>query len=213
MIQLRKRAGLYTVVLVVSLAAILVLAQRSQSAPDAASNAEGLGKIDPYSGSFSTNFPIEVPPFRGLEPRLGLAYDSSGGNGWLGVGWTLTGLSIIERAAPGRGAPRYDGNDIFLLDGVELITCSTQPCPTFGGTHRPRTENYKRIQYTSSGYGTWEVWDTNGTKSTYTPLFVVDTNLTFRWALKTVQDTHGNVVTYNYWCQARPELLPERHQL
>jgi hypothetical protein len=38
------------------------------------------------SGAFTTSIPIEVPPGRhGLTPQLVLTYNSSGGNGFLGV--------------------------------------------------------------------------------------------------------------------------------
>jgi RHS repeat-associated protein len=197
----------HTVLLLVALLAIALVAfavvNVSQAVPDADSGGQGLGNIDPYSGSFSTNFPVEVPVFHGLEPKLSLAYDSSGGNGWVGQGWTLTGLSIIERASLGRGGPRYDATDIFLLDGVELLACNPSPCTTFGGTHRPRTENYNRIQFDQTAYsnnGAWYIWDTDGTKSTYAPLYDVGNNRIFRYALKTVQDTHQLTTTYNYWC-------------
>lgn len=46
---------------------------------------------------------IEVPPFHGLEPRLELSYQASAGDGWLGVGWSLTGISTIVREGPGGG--------------------------------------------------------------------------------------------------------------
>src|SRR4051794_594479 len=75
------------------------------------------------TGAYQTSIPIEVPPYHGLEPNLSLTYNSGGGNGWIGLGWSLSGLSRIERASPGRGAPNYDDKDMFLLDGVELVPC------------------------------------------------------------------------------------------
>ena len=38
------------------------------------------------TGAFQTSVAIKVPPFHGLEPRLGLSYSSSTPNGWLGRG-------------------------------------------------------------------------------------------------------------------------------
>ena len=100
-----------------------------------------------WNGSYVDRIEIDVPSFRGLEPDLALVYDSSRGisnfknvGGSLGVGWTLQGLSAIERTAGsikpaagidppsgGRGVPAYDAPglppDGFSLDGSELVAC------------------------------------------------------------------------------------------
>jgi len=62
-------------------------------------------QVLPFYGSFSYSIPIEVPPFRGLEPKLALAYSSEGRDGFPGAGWSLAGISTIERASAGRGVP------------------------------------------------------------------------------------------------------------
>ena len=53
----------------------------------------GSQQVTPYYGSFSHAIPIEVPAFRGLEPSLSLAYSSEARNGFVGVGWNLSGFS------------------------------------------------------------------------------------------------------------------------
>ncbi|WP_171181842.1 RHS repeat-associated core domain-containing protein [Ruegeria sp. HKCCD8929] len=81
-------------------------------------------------GSFRYSVPIDVPSFRGLEPRLALNYSSSfNGRGSpdavLGVGWRLGGLSSIERVSLGGGAPTFrNKQDIFRLDGEDLLLCN-----------------------------------------------------------------------------------------
>jgi hypothetical protein len=84
------------------------------------------------SGQFVTD--IMVPAFHGLEPKLRLVYRASPVNGRIDAGWDLAGKpSYIVRASKGRGAPRFDGSDIFLLDGMELVPCapaSTSPSCT-----------------------------------------------------------------------------------
>lgn len=49
------------------------------------------------NGSFNYSVPIELPSARGPVPQLQLAYDSSIGNGLLGVGWMLAGIPAITR--------------------------------------------------------------------------------------------------------------------
>ncbi len=106
---------------------------------------------------FNTN---RSPAFRGLEPDLALSYDSSRGlrnipaaGGLLGLGWTIDGLSVIERvsgsAAPpkdasgnvtgnkpaaGKGAPAYGvaslPPDSFVIDDAEMVACVDLVLPT-----------------------------------------------------------------------------------
>lgn len=50
-------------------------------------------------GSASYSIPIQVAPGRGgMQPDLSLNY-TGGGNGVLGVGWSLGGLSSVHRCA------------------------------------------------------------------------------------------------------------------
>lgn len=42
-----------------------------------------------HFGPWTTEIKIEVPPFRGIEPRLSLNYSSSGSNGFVGHGWNV----------------------------------------------------------------------------------------------------------------------------
>src|SRR5262245_31287398 len=50
------------------------------------------------SGAFSYHIPIWAPPGPGgIQPNLSLEYNSQAGNGPLGVGWSLGGLSSLTR--------------------------------------------------------------------------------------------------------------------
>ncbi|HYO19486.1 MAG TPA: SpvB/TcaC N-terminal domain-containing protein, partial [Dermatophilaceae bacterium] len=175
----------------------------AQTAPDVGERITG------YSGGFSQMVPIEVPPFHGLEPRLALAYSSYGRNGFAGVGWSLAGFSAIERTSPGRGTPRFDSNDIFVLDGQELVPCATgsvSPSCTTGGTHSTKVESYIRIAFVSST-NSWAVWSKDGSKTTLSPAFQTPFG-TLIWGQTQRVDTRGNTATYA-WALDNGDCYPD----
>ncbi|MCA3556536.1 FG-GAP-like repeat-containing protein, partial [Aestuariivirga sp.] len=187
--------------------------------------------VEGRNGSFSRVIPIDVPGFHGIEPDLRLVYDSSSGirnlpptGGELGVGWTLQGVSAIQRvsgtappaagqnkAPSGRGVPAYGAAgftpDSFLLDGTELVPCtevanpqSTPSCAT-GGTHTSRFETYLRIRR-DVGANSWEVTGRDGVTSLYTSLEGGSADLAFRWHLASVTDRRGNRMDYGWSCES-----------
>ena len=103
------------------------------------------------SGAASYAIPIEVPPgTAGMAPLLSLVYNSHGGNGLLGVGWSLGGLSSIARCPKtpaqdgARGAIGYDTHDRICLDGQCLVAVSG----TYGadGTeYRTEVESFSKV--------------------------------------------------------------------
>src|SRR5205814_6128225 len=83
------------------------------------------------NGDSTYTIQIEVPPgINEVEPDLSLVYSSHAGNGRLGVGWQLQGLSAIVRcdATPAvdrfRGTVSYGPTDRYCLDGQRLINVS-----------------------------------------------------------------------------------------
>jgi RHS repeat-associated protein len=80
------------------------------------------------SGAATYSIPIPIAPgTAGVQPQLALSYNSQSGNGIAGVGWNLTGLSVITRcpathAVDGvRSGVNLDANDKLCLDGQRLI--------------------------------------------------------------------------------------------
>jgi hypothetical protein len=54
-------------------------------------------EVTPW-GSFTYKYPLKLPPgTNGMGPELALVYDSFSGNGILGMGFSIQGLSIITR--------------------------------------------------------------------------------------------------------------------
>jgi hypothetical protein len=154
------------------------------------------------SGAFRESVPIAVPAFHGLEPRLALVYASGGPGGFAGVGWALTGFGTVSRTKRGRGIPRYDGDDVFVWGGQELLPCAqagSSPSCTTGGTHATEDESYVRIRHETVS-NTWSTWTRDGTRTDYQPLFTVPEG-TYQWGQSAVTDTHGNTVSYLWACQ------------
>ncbi len=160
-------------------------------------------------GAFTQGARIDVPSFHGLEPRLVLGYSSDAPTGLAGTGWGLSGFSVIERAKAGRGTPRYDTNDIFLLDGAELIPCPTSgpsaSCAA-GGTHSTRKESYLKIRRDDPSVDKWTVWGRDGTRTVFEPTFTTSAGGIYRWGQKSVTDTNGNSVTYAWYCADDPAI-------
>jgi len=154
------------------------------------------------NGTFTDDIAIRVPAFRDITPQLSLAYDSSARNGLAGVGWTLSGLSEIERASTGKGAPRYDDSDVYLLDDEELVPCATgsvSPSCTSGGTYSSKNESFSKFALTGAGAGSrWTLTAKDGVRRVYAPVLSSATDLVYRWGLNQVIDTKNNVVSYNW---------------
>ncbi|MEA2696667.1 MAG: hypothetical protein QOI66_938 [Myxococcales bacterium] len=149
--------------------------------------------VDLHNGSFHHAIDIDVPDFRDLEPDANLAFDSSAGNGFAGVGWSVTGFSAIERvAASGRGSRSCTAADSYVLDGEPLVACTA-----LGGTHCTKSQSFRRIRFDAAA-DRWTIWDKNGTKSTYDKTFEVN-GCQFRYGLTAVEDTKGNKVSYSWF--------------
>ncbi|MFG6433452.1 FG-GAP-like repeat-containing protein [Roseateles sp. LYH14W] len=94
-----------------------------------ASTASMAGSLSVSGGGTATySRGIEVPPGAGgLAPSVGLSYAGGSGNGPLGYGWNLQGLSAITRCGPiqaidaKRAGVTYSATDKLCLDGMRLI--------------------------------------------------------------------------------------------
>ena len=94
---------------------------------------------------------LELPPgTRGFAPALHLLYSSGTGNGVLGVGWSLAGLSSVNRAGQtpaqdgARRAIRYDEGDRFELDANRLIGVAGI-YGTPGSSYRTEIDSYQYV--------------------------------------------------------------------
>lgn len=164
------------------------------------------------SGAATHTIPIAVPPgTAGMEPKLALSYNSHGGNGLLGMGWSIEGLSAITRcpqtiAQDGvKGSVNYDDDDRFCLDGQRLINISG----AYGGhgtVYGTEIESFSKIvSYgrTVNGPGYFVVWTKAGQIMEYgrtqdSFLEAQGKATAMAWALNKVQDTSNNYFTVSY---------------
>ena len=165
------------------------------------------------TGDAQLSFPLDLPPGRhGLAPGLAVQYDSSGGNGWLGLGWDLR-LQSIEVSTL-FGVPRYDPakeSESYLIDGEQLASLADPGQDRMADrVYVRRTEgSFERIVRRGSGPAgySWEVTDKNGIRYLYglspqARLRDPASGNVFRWYLERVIDLHGNTVDYSYTTDA-----------
>ncbi len=189
------------------LAALPAVAAAQPSPPPSLAVAEpadrgSTARLQAASGSFVRSIPIEAPAFHGIEPRLALSYSSLAGNGFVGAGWRLSGLSTIERTRTGRGTPRFDAADVFVLDGQELLPCAEaadSPGCLAGGTHATKQESYARIRFDAASRE-WTIWSRSGLRTVLEPVLESERG-TLRWSQARTIDTSGNVVSYAWDCR------------
>jgi RHS repeat-associated protein len=109
-------------------------------------------------GAGMYSLPLTVPDGRlGLQPDLSLSYSSRGGNGVVGVGWTLQGFSRIERCKKNFSSPNgltrsedgevgpivFASDNRLCLDGDYLIRIPNPENPNFfeyRPEHQPTTK-------------------------------------------------------------------------
>ncbi|MCB9771472.1 MAG: VCBS repeat-containing protein [Candidatus Omnitrophica bacterium] len=156
--------------------------------------------VDPSTGTAALTIPIDIPQGRaGIQPNLTLLYNSSGGNGMLGMGWNLE-LGNIQRSVR-KGIPRYTSADTFVITAAgsqqELVDISGN-----GTEFRPETEAaFSKIKFDGTA---WIVTDTKGTKyyfgtSASTRLSdPANASRIYRWDLEKVEDINGNFMTVTY---------------
>lgn len=166
------------------------------------------------NGDAQYQIDIAVPPgIQGVQPALSLTYDSQAGNGILGVGWSLSGLSSIQRckAIPAvdgrRGAITYTASDVYCLDGQRLIAVEGAQGAA-GSVYRTELETWRRVVASSQLCGSapcsFTVTNESGAVWTYGATAasrVAPTGLPGEvraWAVSSITDLDGNTIGFSY---------------
>ncbi len=168
------------------------------------------------SGSASYVIPlIAAPGTAGMVPNLSLSYNSDGGDGLMGFGWSLSGLSSITRTSEtvyndGKISPvALNNTDRFLLDGNRLI--ATNGTYGFAGTtYGTETETFSRItsygaiaggggpQYFTVEGKDGRLYEYGVTADSRIEASGSLSNPVLTWLLDKVTDLDGNYMTLTY---------------
>ncbi|WP_078131981.1 SpvB/TcaC N-terminal domain-containing protein, partial [Leptospira alexanderi] len=154
-------------------------------------------------GSASTHVEIELPPgTKGVIPDLSLSYNSNGGNGLVGYGWSLNGIPTISRN-PSNGI-NYNGQDSYVsgLSG-ELVDISGNKT-----VYHTRKESYIKFEPQGTcgdGPCTWIATNKDGRKYIFggsldsrIPALGRTAGSIREWALSREEDPFGNGYDVTY---------------
>ena len=154
------------------------------------------GSVTP-TGARTYSVPLEVPQgIAGFTPQLALVYNSMAGQGIVGMGWNVSGLSTITR---GNKSVYYDGatsgmsmtaDDAFYLDGMRLISIGSNSYETEQGNIRITAHTSGSIvQYFDVKYPDGRTcvygYSSNGSKRLCYPV-------------KRMEDVYGNSMEFTY---------------
>lgn len=159
------------------------------------------------SGAFQYTVPLRIPPgIKDMVPNLAINYNSQSGNGMLGVGWSLSGLSVITRGMPTifhdqMIAPvDFNVDDVLFLDGQRLFGNGAS-------TYLTEVKNFATIQghgTAGSSHAYFTVEYPNGTvyeygNTTDSRMLAQGKSDPLYWAVNKITDVHGNYLTFTYY--------------
>ena len=164
-------------------------------------------------GSANYSIPIQVPlGTAGMAPTLSLNYNSNGGNGILGMGWGLDGLSQISRCSTTIiidgviNGVNYNGNDKFCIDGKRMVRTSAAAYGADQTEYRTTEANFAKIvSYGVAGTGPayFKVWTKAGQIIEYgnsadSRIEAAGSSTARTWGVNKISDTKGNFMTVTY---------------
>jgi len=166
---------------------------------------EGQHAVTP-SGAATYNIPIKLAPgTNGMAPSVSISYSSQTGNGLVGYGWNLAGISMIT-AAP--HTLYYDSvnapssvDDNYLLDGNRLLKN-----PGDGAEYLTEVTDYtlvRQIGGTSQTFTYFTALSKDGKVAEYgsdpnARMPRAGTSRWYAWFLNKVTDESGNYMLYDY---------------
>jgi RHS repeat-associated protein len=165
-------------------------------------------------GGFSYSIPISCSPgTNGVQPAISLQYNSQGGNGLIGWGWHIEGLSSISRISK----PYYVNSEIipismvtsdeYAIDGNRLVLISgTGDQGTNGSEYNTENETFSNITAQGSSGNSGPEWfkvdNKDGSVLEYgnniNAYLESPNHSRLSWFITKYTDVNGNFVKYNY---------------
>lgn len=157
------------------------------------------------TGAANYEIPFDIPPGRnGMKPNLSLIYNNQAGEGLMGLGWALSGLSSVTRMPTDYYHEGYidvvdfDLNDKFALDGQRLISIG-------GDQYRTEKESFSKITLfgTSTNPTYFKVETKEGLELYFgntldSKARAKGTSKYYAWNLNRVKDKNGNYYDITY---------------
>lgn len=207
----------------IGLATVLAFIASTTSAQAAAVGATA-GEFAVQGGQANYTIPLTLPPGLGeMSPELGLVYSSGGGDGPLGMGWTISGIAVIHfcsqtEAQDGQYVPAKFPVAVedrrFCLDGQRLMRVAGGQ---YGGNaieFRTELDSFSRVTSGVWGANTYgpdkfmletkagQTITFGGTpdSKTYEPLTFWGTTLDWshEWYVSKIEDVSGNYIEFEY---------------
>lgn len=159
------------------------------------------GDVSVNAGVVSYTLPINTPSAsKGYSPSLSVNYRQGGSNGSLGLGFSLSGLSSIQKCTTTqkiddiKGGISFSAEDKYCLDGQRLMELSS---------NEYRLYSTPSVKVTRSGSkanpSSWKVYGADGYVSEYgkdSKSKMIVSKGTLSWKISTKSDRFGNVTKF-----------------
>jgi hypothetical protein len=170
------------------------------------------GKLDIQNGAASYLVPVKAPAgIAGMQPEISFVYNSQSGNGVMGLGWNIAGLSVISRCSSTyvqdgiRRNVKGDDDDKFCLDGQKLIAINDG---TYGADlteYKTEIDGFSKIisyERQGSGPSYFKVWTKAGQVFEYgstedSRLEVSGGQTVLSWSVSSITDSVGNEIAFH----------------
>ncbi|MCP4707667.1 MAG: hypothetical protein GY869_03495, partial [Planctomycetes bacterium] len=157
------------------------------------------------AGAATYSIPIVAAPgVAGVAPQISLNYSSQGGNGLVGRGWSIGGLSAISRCRKTKAidgiAKPIDWDDEegpYCLDGQRLIYDDAEDF------YRTEIDSFVKVKKVVEGESVYfEVTRKDGSTSEYGKTsdsqLQTSQSKTFVWAISQFSDNMKNPIRFTY---------------
>jgi RHS repeat-associated protein len=162
-------------------------------------------------GSAAYSIPIEIPAgTNGLQPTVSLNYSSGYSDGFMGMGWSLGGISAITRTTKTiyndskSDAIRGDSTDKYSLDGKRLVTLSGSTYGADNSVYGTELEEFSKIVAhgaTGQGPDYFVVFAKSGLIYEYgntTDSKLKNGTCILSWKLNKITDRYNNYIRFSY---------------